>query len=78
MEIHLPPGSELPETELTNTSITKDKIEDKDNLNVTKEEQNENVQTEPDFKSPKEKECWDLYRKMMTKGVSVSYDTVLR
>nr|CAD7578344.1 unnamed protein product [Timema californicum] len=32
----------------------------------------------PEFKSPKEKECWELYRRMCDKGVTVSYDTVLR
>lgn len=33
---------------------------------------------EPIIKSPKEKECWALYKKMVDKGVSVSYDTILR
>ncbi|XP_021938174.1 uncharacterized protein LOC110838856 [Zootermopsis nevadensis] len=33
---------------------------------------------EPEFQTPKERECWQLYRRMMEKGVSVSYDTVLR
>jgi hypothetical protein len=33
---------------------------------------------EPEFRTPKEKECWQLYRRMLEKGVSVSYDTVLR
>jgi hypothetical protein len=33
---------------------------------------------EPEFQSPKERECWQLYRRMLEKGVSVSYDTVLR
>ena len=33
---------------------------------------------EPEFQSPKERECWHLYRRMLEKGVSVSYDTVLR
>ncbi|XP_076672962.1 uncharacterized protein LOC143371550 [Andrena cerasifolii] len=34
--------------------------------------------TEPQFQTNKEKECWHLYRKMCDKGVSVSFDTVLR
>lgn len=33
---------------------------------------------EPQFKCPKEKECWALYKKMVAKGVSVTFDTVLR
>ncbi|XP_017481689.1 PREDICTED: uncharacterized protein LOC108370787 [Rhagoletis zephyria] len=33
----------------------------------------------PDYvRSLKERECWKLYRKMSVKGVTVSYDTVLR
>lgn len=33
----------------------------------------------PDYvKSPKEKECWKLYKKMSNRGVCVSYDTILR
>lgn len=42
------------------------------------DEEEEDPNREPEFKSPKEKECWMLYRKMLEKGVSVSYDTVLR
>lgn len=34
--------------------------------------------SEPEFHTDKERECWRLYRKMCEKGVSVSYDTVLR
>lgn len=33
---------------------------------------------EPTFSTPKERECWELFKKMSEKGVSVSYDTVLR
>jgi len=33
---------------------------------------------EPQFQTPKERECWQLYRRMLEKGVSVSYDTILR
>lgn len=31
-----------------------------------------------DTKTPKEQQCWNLYCKMMEKGVNVSFDTVLR
>lgn len=31
-----------------------------------------------DTKTPKEKQCWNLYCKMVEKGVNVSFDTVLR
>lgn len=33
---------------------------------------------QPTFKSDKEKECWALFKKMTAKGVSVTFDTVLR
>lgn len=33
----------------------------------------------PDYvRSLKERECWKLYMKMSTKGVNISYDTILR
>lgn len=32
----------------------------------------------PKFESSKEQECWHLYRKMCEKGLTVSFDTVLR
>ncbi|XP_046382300.1 translation initiation factor IF-2 isoform X2 [Ischnura elegans] len=32
----------------------------------------------PEFKSAKEKECWELYQRMCDKGLTVSYDTILR
>jgi hypothetical protein len=28
--------------------------------------------------TPKEKECWDLFRHMNDKGITVSFETVLR
>lgn len=31
-----------------------------------------------ELKSPKEKQCWNLYCKMVEKGVNVSFDTILR
>lgn len=34
--------------------------------------------SEPSFKTVKERECWKMFRKMAEKGVTVSYDTVLR
>lgn len=36
------------------------------------------VDGQPMFKSDKEKECWTLFKKMTAKGVSVTFDTVLR
>ncbi|KAJ1524872.1 hypothetical protein ONE63_009738 [Megalurothrips usitatus] len=33
---------------------------------------------EPPFSTPKERECWELFKKMSDKGITVSYDTVLR
>lgn len=32
----------------------------------------------PKFESSKEKECWAMYKKMSSKGLPVSYDTILR
>jgi len=36
------------------------------------------VDGQPTFESDKEKECWALFKKMTAKGVSVTFDTVLR
>ncbi|CAB3363923.1 Hypothetical predicted protein [Cloeon dipterum] len=36
------------------------------------------IEGNPKFESPKEQECWHLYRKMCEKGLTVSFDTVLR
>lgn len=36
------------------------------------------VDGQPMLKSDKEKECWALFKKMTAKGVSVTFDTVLR
>lgn len=33
---------------------------------------------QPEFNSPKEKQCWELFCKMSGKGVNVSFDTILR
>lgn len=33
---------------------------------------------QPMFESDKEKECWALFKKMTAKGVSITFDTVLR
>ena len=30
------------------------------------------------FDNPKEKQCYDMYRKMNKKGVAISFDTILR
>lgn len=32
----------------------------------------------PKFDTPKEKECWIMYKKMVDKGLPVTYDTLLR
>lgn len=33
---------------------------------------------QPDFLNEKEKQCWDMYCKMSEKGISVTFDTILR
>lgn len=52
----------------------RDSGEDKENAEVSKE----NCDTPVQFNSPKEKECWDTYRKMSEKGIKISFDTLLR
>ncbi|XP_058799571.1 uncharacterized protein LOC131669029 [Phymastichus coffea] len=42
------------------------------------EEKAKPMPCEPYCQTPKEKECWHLYKKMCDKGVFVSFDTVLR
>ncbi|KAF5288236.1 hypothetical protein FQA39_LY04004 [Lamprigera yunnana] len=34
--------------------------------------------SEPTFETSKEKQCWEMYRKMSGKGVNVSFETILR
>lgn len=36
------------------------------------------VQDPETLKTAKERECWKLFEKMSTRGISVSYDTILR
>ncbi|XP_050529542.1 uncharacterized protein LOC126899058 [Daktulosphaira vitifoliae] len=36
------------------------------------------IDGQPLFKTAKEKECWTLFKKMTDKGISVTFDTVLR
>lgn len=43
-----------------------------------KELQKPNQREKANEESPKEKQCWNLYCKMMEKGVNVSFDTILR
>ncbi|XP_075230256.1 uncharacterized protein LOC142329472 [Lycorma delicatula] len=59
-----PPDSPKVSTPLGNTDeiITSDEVND----------------VKPEFKSPKEQECWDLFRRMVDKGITVSFETVLR
>lgn len=48
-----------------------------DEKDKTTVEENEDKE-EPKFGSEKEKQCWEMYRKMADKGLKVSYDTILR
>lgn len=43
-----------------------------------KQEGDEENRSKPQLDTQKEKQCWDLYKKMSEKGVSVSFDTILR
>lgn len=38
----------------------------------------EDCDTPVQFSNPKEKECWDTYRRMSEKGIKISFDTLLR
>ncbi|XP_059619248.1 uncharacterized protein LOC132263482 [Phlebotomus argentipes] len=39
---------------------------------------NEDEQSPDNLKTAKERECWKLFQKMTNRGISVSYDTILR
>ncbi|KAG8229623.1 hypothetical protein J437_LFUL002348 [Ladona fulva] len=49
----------------------------KEEANGEAEEEDEELKR-PQFKTAKERECWELYQRMCEKGLSVSYDTILR
>jgi hypothetical protein len=53
------------------TNVLKPTVEPADVVAISED-------VEPEFQTPKERECWQLYRRMLEKGVSVSYDTILR
>ncbi|XP_014261863.1 pollen-specific leucine-rich repeat extensin-like protein 2 [Cimex lectularius] len=55
--------------------VPPDKKEGKGEENVEVQPEKKTV---PDFKNQKEKECWDLFKKMSDRGVPVSFETVLR
>lgn len=55
----------------TGDSETKDEAENP-------EQETQMSAEKEDTKTPKEKQCWNLYCKMVEKGVNVSFDTVLR
>lgn len=38
----------------------------------------EEIDGQPLLKTVKEKECWTLFKKMTDKGISVTFDTILR
>lgn len=50
----------------------------KEGTGKKEDETEENLGGEPKFESVKEKQCWELYKKMCGKGVNVSFDTILR
>ncbi|KAF5273292.1 hypothetical protein FQR65_LT04714 [Abscondita terminalis] len=66
-----------------NTS-TNGKIETDNEYSSTKVDGQDNSENskksgdEPDFETPKEKQCWEMYRKMSGKGISISFETILR
>lgn len=55
-------------TKVTSKAI----IEDKCNSIDTEDDSPDNLKT------AKERECWKLFQKMTNRGISVSYDTILR
>lgn len=84
------PNINIIKNEVTNNKI-EDKIGiNSTNATINKNEQNqidaepiteENEELDPDmpkFDTPKERECWVMYKKMVDKGLPVTYDTLLR
>lgn len=71
MEVEVPPPAPatLPPRITTPTASTTTPVDP---------EEPEDPDAEPTFKTEKERECWQMFRKMADKGVAVSYDTVLR
>lgn len=67
-----------PISEFVNESLTVDTIPNLEpNISEEKLTVTEN-QDGQHFFTTKEKECWNLYRKMSDKGVRVNFDTLLR
>lgn len=69
---------------MLSSKLSSDPIPYKKQLNISPDDQQvekeiEEVEIYPEYvKSQKEKECWKLFKKMSNRGVSVSYDTILR
>lgn len=72
-----PVDSSVPSSQDQSLDST-DKATKKKELDNPQEAEVTDAQTEPEFKTAKEKECWMLFRRMADKGVAVSFDTVLR
>lgn len=47
-------------------------------MTTTSEDCGRDVQDPEALKTAKERECFKLFQKMTTRGISVSYDTILR
>lgn len=45
---------------------------------LSADEKQEESDSKPQLDTQKEKQCWELYKKMCEKGVTVSFDTILR
>ncbi|CAD7078500.1 unnamed protein product [Hermetia illucens] len=59
------------------TTITSTQGSSKENVSENNNTTNDTQYPEY-VRSLKERECWKLFQKMMNKGVTISYDTILR
>ncbi|XP_050500022.1 repetitive organellar protein [Diabrotica virgifera virgifera] len=78
--------------DIKSNDIENQQVENKQNVQGTEQLISEPIQKEtessketemetkenPDLKSPKEKQCWNMYCKMAEKGINISFDTILR
>ncbi|KAH8280287.1 hypothetical protein KR018_001588 [Drosophila ironensis] len=78
-------GDDMPTTRHPIIPLTPDEAKKENNNNAANcEDQQDQLKATPDHNYPayvrslKERECWKLHQKMGAKGVSVSYETVLR
>ncbi|KAK5642389.1 hypothetical protein RI129_008556 [Pyrocoelia pectoralis] len=75
-----PANSDSTQTESNGEPSTHQPSSKQNSANEKNEESEESPpgNNEPAFDTPKEKQCWEMYRKMSGKGISISFETILR